>query len=72
MWRHYRFDPDFLCRRILILFQSNSVQNLSRLTLKRGEENNPWCYTSQKSLLFLGLNQNSLNKEQTGFLQRTI
>ena len=35
--RHYRFGPHFSCRRILILPQSNSVQNLSRLNLKTKE-----------------------------------
>ena len=34
---HCRFDPDFLYRKIFILSQSNSVQNLSSLTLKTKE-----------------------------------
>ena len=35
--RHYRFDMDFLHRKIFIFSQSNSVQNLSSLTLKTKE-----------------------------------
>ena len=33
----YRFDPDSLYHKIFILSQSNSVQNLSSLTLKTKE-----------------------------------
>ena len=61
-WRHCWFDPDFLYRKIVILSQSNSVQNLSILTLKtkklwRGVEPPPplRCYTSQKSPVLIGL-----------------
>ena len=32
----YRFDPDFLCRKIFILSPSYSVQNLSSLNLTTG------------------------------------
>ena len=35
--RHCRFDPDSLCRKISILTESNSVQNLSSLMLKAKE-----------------------------------
>ena len=55
------FDPDFLNRKIFTLSQSNYVQNLSSLTSKtkelwRGVENTfPWCYTSQKSPMLIGL-----------------
>ena len=61
---HCQFDPDSFCRKMFILCQSNSVQNLSSLTLKTKElwgGGGGWktpplrCYTSQNSSVLIGL-----------------
>ena len=59
----------FSLLQIFILSQSNSVQNLSSLTLKtkelwRGVENNPpRSYTSQKSPVLIGLRRRMICSE---------